>query len=615
MAHEKEERSATAGRRASETQEDQQRRGAGNLGRSAARESTHAGNGGLGTPSSRPRRLELYLIGQRAAPPAQPFADLEQSMDAIADYLTQQEHGEIIKRIKLRSAHSFAADDSVNEVLVVRLEEGRAERLRAAAPPHLIIERDSPLQHADYLGSPARGTMMGALALNLLPLRSTAAELTVRVLGERDQPLAKATVIVEGASGLPAQALTDDAGLAHISFFGGPIESIQTLFVRAAANHWDRQLVAPALGSGVNTVRLRSLSDSFANFPGERLLGWGQRLMRIDPAARRLTGAGVRIGLIDSGCDNSHPLLRHITRGTDLTEGSEGGWTHDPIAHGTHCAGILNAASTAQGIIGCAPEAELHVLKVLPGGRTSDLLAALDECIERQLDIINISAVSEGYSELVTQKLREALQKGIACIAAAGNSSGPVGFPALVPGVMAVAAVGKLREFPADSSHIYSIIPQLIGADGIFAARFSGAGPQIAVSAPGVAVVSTVPGGGYAAADGTSAAAAHVSGFAALMLGHHPVFSESVFRNKSEQRVQALFELIRASAVSHFGDPQRGGAGVPDAQRVPGAQELAMGLPGQSAAERGSAAPLHWAAAAAARSWPSFVQMRAAGLI
>src|SRR5213076_3633636 len=63
-----------------------------------------------------------------------------------------------------------------------------------------------------------------------------------------------------------------------------------------------------------------------------------------------------------------------------------------------------------------------------------------------------------------------------------------------------------------------------IGGDGIFAASFSAAGPQVAVSAPGVAVVSTVPGSGYMAADGTSVAAAHVTGLAALVLANHPLF-------------------------------------------------------------------------------------------
>src|SRR5207237_757856 len=122
--------------------------------------------------------------------------------------------------------------------------------------------------------------------------------------------------------------------------------------------------------SATNTVKLRPLSESYPNFPSARLPGWGQRLMGVDPIAGRFTGNGVRIGIIDSGCDNSHPLLRHVTRGKDFTTGgADTGWTHDFVSHGTHCAGIINAASTEQGVSGCAPEAELHVFKVIPEGR------------------------------------------------------------------------------------------------------------------------------------------------------------------------------------------------------------------------------------------------------
>ncbi len=216
--------------------------------------------------------------------------------------------------------------------------------------------------------------------------------------------------------------------------------------------------------------------------------------------------------------------------------------------------------------------------------------------------------MSDGFSELVSQKLQEVLQKGIACIVAAGNASGPLPFPATLPGVVAVAAVGKLREFPADSSHALSVIPQLIGSDDIFSASFSGAGPQVAFSAPGVAVVSTVPGGGYAAADGTSAAAAHVTGLAALVLAHHPLFQEGAFRVRSEQRVQALFELIRASAVPYLRDPQRGGAGVPDLARTPAGQSFTLGL--SDSAER-IAMPTYWPVSV--QGWPRWLPTRPEG--
>jgi len=216
--------------------------------------------------------------------------------------------------------------------------------------------------------------------------------------------------------------------------------------------------------------------------------------------------------------------------------------------------------------------------------------------------------VSEEFSELLAQKLQEARQKGIACIVAAGNSGGPLAFPAALPGVLAVAAVGKLKEFPTDSSHVLSVIPQLIGSDDMYPANFSGRGPQVAVSAPGVAVVSTVPGGGYAAADGTSAAAAHVTGLAALVLAHHPLLQEGAFRMRSEQRVNALFELIRASAVPRFPDPLRGGAGVPDLSRIPGGQSFAMRPSFADNAER-VAMGTYWPLAV--QGWPTWPPTRA----
>lgn len=71
---------------------------------------------------------------------------------------------------------------------------------------------------------------------------------------------------------------------------------------------------------------------------------------------------------------------------------------------------------------------------------------------------------------------------------------------------------------------------------------------------------------------------------AALILAHHPLFQEGPLSGRSEQRVLALLALIQASATPHFLDPQRGGAGVPDLQRVTGEQTFrASGASGLSA--------------------------------
>ena len=165
-------------------------------------------------------------------------------------------------------------------------------------------------------------------------------------------------------------------------------------------------------------------------------------------------------------------------------------------------------------------------------------------------------------------KLHELRRKGIACIIAGGPSIGLTQLPAALSAVLAVGAIGKVGEFPTDTLHGGAYIPGLIGSDGVFPAAFTAPGLHVAVTAPGVAVLSSVP-GGFAALDGTGIAAANVTGLAALILAHHPIF-QGQLKARSDQRVAALFGLIRASAVPRFADPLRGGVGVPELQRVPG---------------------------------------------
>jgi len=295
--------------------------------------------------------------------------------------------------------------------------------------------------------------------------------------------------------------------------------------------------------------------------------------MKFDRAPVDWNGAGTKIGLIDSGCDTSHPLLRHIVRGEDLTRDRDPqSWRSDELGQGTHCAGIVAASAAASSeMIGCAPAAEVHVFKVVPGGHLSDLIHALGQCIERRLDIVQIGVSAEHFSELVAQKLTEARLSGIACITGAGNSGGAVQFPGNVPGVLTVAAVGKLREYPQDTRHAQRALPQPIAFSGIYATNFSGWGPQVGVCAPGVAVVSSVPGGGYAAWDGTSMAASHVVGFSALLLSHHPMLQSINYGARADQRVATLFDFLRVAAIPYAQvDPNRVGAGLPDLQQVPG---------------------------------------------
>jgi subtilisin family serine protease len=175
--------------------------------------------------------------------------------------------------------------------------------------------------------------------------------------------------------------------------------------------------------------------------------------------------------------------------------------------------------------------------------------------------------------------MERARQAGVAVVVAAGNSSGPVQFPASLSNVFCVSAVGQQGDFPADTYHQQTIPsgPGVIGVNGIFAARFSCFGPQVKVCGPGVAIISSVPGGGYAAWDGTSMAAPHIAGLAALVAAQ-PRFS-TLTRNAA--KVDLLFQTILGSAANVGLDSLHAGAGLPSAPLALNPPRLAAGnMPG-----------------------------------
>src|SRR5262249_50534656 len=100
--------------------------------------------------------------------------------------------------------------------------------------------------------------------------------------------------------------------------------------------------------------------------------------------------------------------------------------------------------------------------------------------------------------------------------------------------------------------------------NGFFSPRFTCFGPEIGVCAPGVAVLSSVPPNNFAVWDGTSMAAPHVTGLAALVLAHHADF-QGPFKARSAERVERLYQILKASAQPlNVGDPRRTGFGMPD---------------------------------------------------
>lgn len=456
-------------------------------------------------------------------------------------------------------------------VVVAQMTEDRAAGLKQL--PQLVVEADRPLSMTEPV-------MAGAfVARDPGVLTPAGAEFTATIIvkGTGGAPV-EADVYLMGSM-WPAQGVTDANGQVRLTLYGETPATLQGLYVKPKRDYWSLWISRPALDpTGNNAVHLAPLSQTFPDFPDHAATGWGIKAMKLDqlPAGHR--GGGVRVAVVDSGiaATTHRNLLHTVKAGYDIGASNDQTWNQDSVMHGSHCAGVIAGRDAAGGVRGIAPDATMFAFKIFPGGRYSDLIEALDRCIEQQVDIANLSLGSSEKSQLLEQKIQQAKQLGVACIVAAGNSGGPVQFPASSANVLAVAAIGKQGTFPSGSYHTETV---LVGdgieasAEGYFPAKFSCFGAEVDVCAPGVAILSTVPPDNFAVWDGTSMAGPHVAGLAALVLAHHPDFQpQGRFAGRNAQRVERLFQLIKESAQPlNFGDPHRTGAGLPDAVKALGA--------------------------------------------
>lgn len=180
----------------------------------------------------------------------------------------------------------------------------------------------------------------------------------------------------------------------------------------------------------------------------------------------------------------------------------------DDYGHGTHVAGIAAAAlDNGIGIAGVAPHARVLPVKVLDQYGTafySDIALGISYAADNGARIINLSLGGAEDSQTLRAAVDYARGKGALVVAATGNTGGAVLYPAAYDPVLAVAATDQTDQI----------------------ASFSNRGPQVDVAAPGAAIYSTWPWvTGYFTKSGTSMAAPHVSGVAALIWSQSPLSS------------------------------------------------------------------------------------------
>jgi subtilisin len=330
---------------------------------------------------------------------------------------------------------------------------------------------------------------------------------------------------------------------------------IDYIAIMPKTSHWNRKVPNVVRSGNQLEITLKQLPwDTTGGFD------WGQVFTGLTDGAAD-GGNGVKVGIVDSGIRNDHPGLKpsgglNCVRGEDETR-----WWDDDGGHGTHCAGIIaSILNGARGTKGYAPRAEVRSYRVFgkgtSGASTFDIVKAIDRAITDGCDIISLSLGSPTPQTAIRIRTELAYDRGIVCIAATGNEGTSVSFPAAFPSVVAVSAIGKFGSYPEDSLH-KETESRTISADGeYFVANFSNYGPEVALCAPGVAIASTVPGGGYGAWDGTSMACPQVSGIAALALVLKPEILKAA---RDAARAEALIKLLRSKARSlKFGSKYEG---------------------------------------------------------
>ena len=294
---------------------------------------------------------------------------------------------------------------------------------------------------------------------------------------------------------------------------------------------------ASAIATALDQKPFREVRDLEGN-------NWGVDMVNAPEAwAKGYTGKGVVVAVLDTGVDYNHSELRRsIWKNKDeianngVDDDRNGyiddvrGWnfvsdTNDPMdahSHGTHVAGTIASAKNTTGVTGVAYNAQIMPIQVLSAsglGTYSDIALGVRYAVDNGADVVNLSLGGDFPDSDMLSAIRYASERGVIVVSAAGNDGGIYGdtqpdFPAryAIDYGATIGAVDKNRKAASFSNPA--------GYDSKM--RY--------VSAPGVDVLSTIPGDKYGVKSGTSMATPHAAGVVALLLQAQPNLTHAQVR-------------------------------------------------------------------------------------
>ena len=302
----------------------------------------------------------------------------------------------------------------------------------------------------------------------------------------------------------------------------------------AEPNFTGRDIIPDPVGQ---SIFVASTAGQYATQPALGKIG-------LEQAQQTSSGAGVTVAVIDSGLDPAHPALagRIAAGGWNFIEGNPNvldvgdgidndmdGFIDESVGHGTIVSGLIARI---------APGAKILPLRVLDSDgytTTFTMVRAVYYAIDSGAPILNISMGTTRETFVIADAMSEAQQKGVLIVAGAGNedTSSPVRYPA------------------ASSSSVVMAVAATTNSD--IKADFSNFGGHVSISAPGVKVTSSVPGGGYGAADGTSYSTPFVAGTAALVWSKVPQFNAAQVEARLRNTAKNI-DLLNPNYAGMLGD-------------------------------------------------------------
>ena len=274
---------------------------------------------------------------------------------------------------------------------------------------------------------------------------------------------------------------------------------------------------------------------------------WGVNRIDADLVWGITTGDPIRVAIVDTGIDVKHPdLIDNLKSGVSTVQYTTS--YNDDNGHGTHVAGIAAAVDNTIGVIGVGPQIDLYAVKVLDrrgSGYLSDVIEGLGWAIQNGMQVVNMSLGTASDVQSFHDAVAEVYAAGITQVAAAGNTGEAVIYPAAYPEVIAVSATDNTDTI----------------------APWSSRGPQIDLAAPGVSIYSTYKGSTYKTLSGTSMAAPHVTGAAALVLTQTAKCDTDLSGSCSPAEVQQRLE-VTAENLGTAGRDDLYGSGLVDAEKA-----------------------------------------------